>query len=198
MMPKSIIIKSNTKNLIEQLVNELYQYPNIRFLKRKINGEETLVIKCFNYYNNLAIENQKNFYGNYIYLYTCISLLIADLIIENYENIIVSRILNYNYFYFGKPSLSKVLNITNLILDSNSPIENAKEFFLYRKQIILSKLLHNFRKTNYLHLDSFINFSISSYTEYLEEIIDIVIRLFLANSISFEYLNFVIKNMFED
>ena len=86
-MPKSIIIKSNTSKLIEQLVNELSQYPNIRFFKRKINGEETLVIKCFNYYNNLAKENYKNFYGNYIYLYTCVSLLLSDLILENKENI---------------------------------------------------------------------------------------------------------------
>lgn len=197
-MPKSIIIKSNTHNIIEQLVNELYQYPNIRFFKRRINGEETLVIKCFNYYNNLAIENQKNFYGNYIYLYTCLSLLISDLIIETYENTLVKRILNYNYFYFGKPIQNKVLNIINLILDSNSPIENSKEFFLYRKQIILSKLLHNFRKTNYLHLDSFMNFSLASYTEFLEEVIDTIIQLFLSNSTSLEYLNFVIKNMFED
>lgn len=197
-MPKSIIIKSNTNNIIEQLVNELYQYPNIRFFKRRLNGEETLVIKCFNYYNNLAIENKKNFYGNYIYLYTCLSLLISDLIVETYENTLVKRILNYNYFYFGKPIQNKVLNIINLILDSNSPMENSKEFFLYRKQIILSKLLHNFRKTNYLHLDSFMNFSLASYTEFLEEVIDTVIQLFLANSTSLEYLNFVIKNMFED
>ena len=112
-MPKSIIIKSNTNNLIKQLVNELYQYPNIRFFKRKINGEETLVIKCFNYYNNLAIENKKNFYGNYIYLYTCLSLLISDLIVETYENTLVKRILNYNYFYFGNPIQNKVLNIIN-------------------------------------------------------------------------------------
>ena len=56
-MPKSIIIKSNTHNIIEQLVNELYQYPNIRFFKRRINGEETLVIKCFNYYNLTACFN---------------------------------------------------------------------------------------------------------------------------------------------
>ena len=77
-------------------------------------------------------------------------------------------------------------------------IENSKEFLLYRKQIILSSLLHNFRKTNYLHLDSFINFSMTSYIEFLEEIIDMVIQLFLSNSTSLEYLNFVIKNMFED
>ena len=45
-MPKSIIIKSNTTSFIKRLVDELRKYPNIRFLYRKINGEETVVIKC--------------------------------------------------------------------------------------------------------------------------------------------------------
>ena len=57
-MPKSIIIKSNTTSFIKRLVDELRKYPNIRFLYRKINGEETVVIKCYNYYNTFAKENK--------------------------------------------------------------------------------------------------------------------------------------------
>lgn len=196
-MPKSIIIKSNTNTIFISLVSELTKYPNIRFFERKFNGENTLVIKCFNYYNSNAKENYKNFYGNYIYLYTCVSLILSDLIIENCENIIVKRLLNYNYFYFEKISHKKILNILNLILSPNSPLENGQDFLLYRKQIILAELLKNFRKTNYLHIDSFINFSMKRYTEFLAEMIDTVIQLFLSNATSLEYLNFVIKNMFE-
>ena len=99
---KAIIIKSNTDKIINQLVDELSDYPNIRYTFRKINGEKNLVIKCYNYYDKFAKESKKNFYGNYIYLYTCISLLLSDLIIENHEMVLVNRILKYNYFYFGK------------------------------------------------------------------------------------------------
>ncbi len=196
-MPKSIIIKSNTKNIINDLVNELNQYPNIKYIFKKINGENTLIIKCFNYYNKFAVESNKNFYGNYIYLYTCISLILSDLIISKYETIIANRFLRYNYFYFGKYSINKISNIINLMLNPNSPIENSQEFLLYRKQIILSSLLKNFRKTNYLHIDSFINFSMKNYYEFMEEFVDIVIQLFLSNLTSLEYLNFIIKSMFE-
>lgn len=197
MKPKSIIIKSNTKQIIKQLVDELSLYPNIRFFSKKINGEYTVVIKCFNYYNMLSIENEKNFYGNYIYLYTCLSLILSDLIISNYEGILVNRILRYNYFYFGKLKLKRILNIVNLILNPDSPLENSHEFLLFRKQIILSVLLKNFRKTNYIHIDSFINFSLNQYYEFLEEIVYDIIQLFLSNLVSIEHLNFVIKNMFD-
>lgn len=197
-MPKSIIIKSNTTKFLKQLVNELKKYPNIRFLYRKLNGEETIVIKCYNYYNTFAKENKKNFYGNYIYLYTALSLILADLIIEEYEQTLVSRILNYNYFYFGKYTLSKIKNISNLILSPNVIIENSAELLLYRKQIILSLLLKNFRKTNYIHIDSFVNFSLNNYQNFLEEILDMIVELVLANSTSIEYLNLIIRNIFED
>lgn len=197
-MPKSIIIKSNTTSFIKRLVDELRKYPNIRFLYRKINGEKTVVIKCYNYYNTFAKENKKNFYGNYIYLYTALSLILADLIIEEYEENMIKRILNYNYFYFEKYALTKIKNISSLVLTPNSLIENSAELLLYRKQIILSLLLKNFRKTNYLHVDSFINFSLNNYREFLEEILDMIVGLFLTNSTSIEYLNFIIRNIFED
>ena len=197
-MPKSIIIKSNTSNIINDLIDSLYEYPNIKFLSRKITGEKTLVIKCFNYYNKNIMENSKNFYGNYIYLYTCLSLILSDLIIEKYEKTIVKRILHYNYFYFENSSLNKINNIINLILSKDSPIEYSQEFFLYRQQIILSCLLKNFRKTNYIQVDCFINFSMKNYYDFLEEFIEMIIQLFLSNLTSLDYLNYIIKSIFKN
>lgn len=197
-MPKSIIIKSNTDFLIDNLEKILKEYPNIRFFYKKINGEKTIVVKCFNYYNKFAVETQKNFYGNYIYLYTCISLILADLIVEYFETTLINRILKYNYFYFEENKLSKISNITNLILSSNAPIEYSNEFFLYRKQLVLSALLKNFRKTNYLHIDSFINFSLPEYYDFLSEIVDTVVELYLSNLATVDFLSSILKNMFKD
>lgn len=197
-MPKSIIIKSNTNFLIDDLKKVLSEYPNIRFFCKKINGEKTIVIKCFNYYNKQAIESNKNFYGNYIYLYTCLSLILSDLIVAHFETILIHRILKYNYFYFEGNKLSKIANVTNLILSANAPIEYSNEFFLYRKQLVLSSLLKNFRKTNYLHIDSFINFSLPEYYDFLNEIVDTVVELFLSNLVSVDSLNYILKNMFRE
>lgn len=197
MKPKSILIKSNTNRIIKQLVNELSSYPSIRFFHKKINGEQTVIIKCFNYYDSSKEENDKNFYGNYIYLYTCLSLILTDLIILNYETVFVNRILRYNYFYYEKGKLKKISNVADLILNPNSPLENSQELLLYRKQLILAELLKNFHQRNYLQLDGFINFSLSQYNEFLEEVIYNIVQLSIANLISIEHLNFVIKNMFD-
>lgn len=197
MKAKSIIIKSNTSFLSKQLVNELTEYPNIRFFHKKINGENTIVIKCFNYYDRKKKENSKNFYGNYTYLYTCISLILTELIITNYENIFINRILKYNYFYYEKTKLKKISNITNLILTPNNLLENSHELLLYRKQLILASLLRNFHKRNYIYLEGFINFSLSQYIEFLEEIIFNIIQLSISNFFSIDYLNYVIKNMLD-
>ncbi len=197
MKAKSIIVKSNTEHLIKQLGNELSEYPNIRFFNKKINGEYTIVIKCYNYYNKAKIENEKNFYGNYIYLYTCLSLILSDLIIKNYDRTLVNRILRYNYFYYGENKLKKISNLVNLILSTNSPIESSSNLLLYRKQIILASFLKHFRHTNILYLDGFINFSLNDYNDFLEEIIYNIIDLSVSNFISIDHLNFVIKNMFD-
>lgn len=197
MKSKSIIIKSNTNIIFDKLVNELSQYPNIRFFSKKINGEKTLIIKCYNYYNKNQKENINNFYGNYTYLYTCVSLILTDLITINYEHIIVNRILHYNYFYFGKSKLKKINNIISLILNYNSPLENTSELLLYRKQIILATLLKNFHYKNHLQIDGFVNFSMKQYYDFLEELILNVIQLSITNSISIEYLNILIKNIFD-
>lgn len=197
-MPKSIIIKSNTNLLIDNLEKILKEYPNIRFFCKKINGEKTIVIKCFNYYNQFAVESSKNFYGNYIYLYTCVSLILTDLIVEHFENILVKRILRYNYFYFGAKKLSKISNIANLLLSSNAPIEYSNEFFLYRKQLVLSALLKNFRKTNFLQIDGFVNFSLPEYYDFLDEIVDTVVELYMSNLVSVDFLSSILRNMFKE
>lgn len=197
MNPKSIIIKSNTNSIYEQLVNELSTYPNIRFFNKFINGENRIIIKCFNYYNKNKLENKNNFYGNYTYLYTCISLVLTELIISNYEAIFIKRILQYNYFYFKKSKLKKISNIANLVLNPNSPLDETQSILLYRKQIILASLLKNFHKANYIHIDSFVNFSLFEYYEFLEEIIHNIVQLSLSNLMSIESLNFVLKNMFD-
>lgn len=197
MKPKSIILKSNTNFLFQQLVNELSEYPNIRFFHKKWNGENTLVIKCYNYYDKGKEENPQNFYGNYTYLYTCLSLILTDLIIFHYENRMIHRILRYNYFYLSTSKVQKITNIISLILNPHSPLENTYELLLYRKQVILATLLKRFHHTNWIHIDSFINFHLSAYYEFLEEIIFHIVQLAITNVLSIEELNFFIKNMLD-
>lgn len=173
MRPKYIIIKIHSRTFYKLLVRELTNYPRIKFFNRKINGIYTVIIKCQNYYEKLLnISNYENIYSSYIYLYTSISLILSELIIRYYEQKITYQILYSKYGYLHPYELEKIMNITYAVLDSNFPSIESKKLYLYRKDLILNKLLLNFRNRNYIHPDYFAYFKLKDYHEHLENIIE--------------------------
>mgnify|MGYP002315819126 FL=1 len=68
--------------------------------------------------------------------------------------------------------INKISNIVHVVLDSNFPSIESKKLYLYRKDLILNKLLLNFRKRNYIHVDYFAYFKLKDYHNHLENIIE--------------------------
>ncbi len=196
MYPKQIIIKSMSKPFMTLLKNELYDIPSIRFNYHKMNGEYILSIKCCGYYKKFFNTYPSSFYGNYVYLYTSISLLLSKLIISFYEKTLVKRFINLNYFYFKSYEQNQILNIGTYILDPNAPIELSKNLYIKRKEKLLSSLLENFRNKNYINIDAFINFSADEYLCEIESIVDKCVELFLSNLNYLELIEFLLENWF--
>ena len=164
MNPKLIIIKIHSRTFYKLLVSELTNYKRLKFYHKKINGIYTVVIKCQAYYENLFnTKIEPNIYLSYIYLYTSVSLILSELIIKFFEQKITYQILSSKYKY---------LPIVHVVLDSNFPSIESKKLYLYRKDLILNKLLLNFRKRNYIHVDYFAYFKLKDYHNHLENIIE--------------------------
>lgn len=173
MLPKFIIIKIHSAIFFRLFVRELTNYPKIKFFYKKINGIFTVIIKCQKYYETVLHTKEKpKIYLNYIYLYTNISLILSELIIHFYEGKITRQILTSKYYFLPRHEWTNFSNITHAVLDSNYPSIDSKKLYLYRKDLILNKLLLNFRKKNYLHVDSFVYFKLSDYHNHLEDIIE--------------------------
>lgn len=172
MQPKFIIIKIHSKTFYKLLIRELTNYKRIKFFSKKINGIYTVVLKCQKYYENILNSDITNIYLSYIYLYTSVSLILSELIIRYFEQKITHQILSSKYGYLSKYEMSKVTNITRAVLDSNYPSIESKKLYLYRKDLILNKLLLNFRKCNYIYTDYFAYFKLNDYHEHLENIIE--------------------------
>lgn len=201
---KKIIIKTLNKQLNTDFCKLLSNYPKIRFFNKKINGVFITVIKCHNYYSSLYLfsnlkENDisKNIYGNYIYLYTNISLILSELIINYFEKIIVSRLIDTYYFYFSNSEIKKIKNISSILLDPNFPSDNSRKLYLYKKELILNKLLLNFRKQNYLTIEAFVNFSLDNYYFFLDDIIEKAAHIYFSNSNHSDLINFILNNLFK-
>ena len=197
MTPKQILIKSLSNKLLNQLDMELSSIPSIRYNYKKINGIYTISIKCFNYYEYFCCAPSASFYGSYIYLYTNISLILSSLIISLYEPILVDRNINQNYFYFDFNEQTKIKEITNSILDPNYPTSVNLKLYMYRKGILLNSLINNFRKKNYLNVDSFINFSASDYTIEVESAVDKAVELYLCDMNYSDFLKMFFEKWFK-
>ena len=181
MSAKSILIKTSSKSLYNLIIAELNQSPKINFFSKKINGIYNLTIKCNDYYSFLSLPTSKSIYGNYIFLYSSISIILSDLLINLYEFQIAKRFINSQYFYFPKTILNQLNNLSSLVLSDNLPDSSENELYLFRREILLHELLNNFQKQNYIFVDSFINFSAPHYHETLEYILSTSVELILSN-----------------
>lgn len=173
MNPKFIIIKIYSKSFYKILIRRLTEYNRIHFVSKKINGLYTIFIKCESYYTNiLKTTGYRNIYQTYIYLYTNLSIVLSELIIESYELKIAHQILMSQHPYLSNYQKSKIQNILQAVLDSNFPSSESKKLYLYRKDLILNKLLLNFRKCNYIYPEHFAFFKLPNYHEHLENIVE--------------------------
>lgn len=202
MQPKKIIIKTLNLKLNNEFCNALSNYPRINFFNKKINGEYITVIKCYNYYKdikcfNFSYQNEyvKSIYGNYIYLYTNISLILSELIIKIFEKNITYHLINDYYLCFSNAELDKIKRISNLILDPNFPSDNSRKLYLYKKQLILNKLLLHFRNQNHLTIEAFANFSLSDYYDFLDDVIEKAAHIYFSNSNHVDLINFILNNL---
>ena len=173
MNSKFIIIKIQSEIFYTLLIRRLTEYKHIHFVSKKINGTYTIAIKCEKFYNNiLKCDINDNIYKSYIYLYTNISLILSELIIEFYELKITHQILYSQYKYLSSYKKYKIHNILQAVLDVNFPSLESRKLYLYRKDLILNKLLLNFRNCNYIYPEHFAFFKLPNYHEHLENIVE--------------------------
>lgn len=190
--PKKIIIKTLYSKLNNEFCKILKTYPKIKFFSKKINGEYITVIKCSNYYNALKPDD---LYGSYIYLYTNISLILSELIIKYFEKSFIKHLLNNYYFYFSESEMQKIKNISFMILDPNYPSDNSRKLYLYKKDLILNKLLLNFRNRNHLIIEGFANFSLDNYSFFLDDVIEKAAHIYFSNTEHIDLINFILNNL---
>lgn len=195
MQPKKIIIKTLYKKLNCAFCNTLKKYPRINFFNKKINGQYVTTIKCSNYYD--CSSNFDNVYGSYVYLYTSISLILSELIIDFFEAHFISFLINDYYFYFSNKEKSRIKNISSILLDSNFPSDSSKKLYLYKKDLILSKLLTNFRHRNHISIEGFANFGLDNYFSFLDDVIEKSAHVYFSDSDTSLLINFILNNFFK-
>ena len=167
-MFKSICIKTNKSQDISYILEELehLDLDNLYFSCKKFKHYTNIII----HYKGIPIS---------IFFYS-ISKILTYLVLDLYENLILEKLIDLDYFYFSPSEQDEILNICI----NNLNYENSLDRF----QDIQNSFFDYFQENKRINLSGFINFRLFNYIKYLDSIIDICVNKFIINK---EYLEFV-------
>lgn len=165
---KSICIKSNNTKTLSYIINELENF----------NVSDTY-FSCnkFTNFQNIIIHYK----GKNLYLFlSSLSKILSYLVLDLYENIIIKKLISYDYFYFSHSEQKKILSLC---------IDNLNyEDSLNRLEILQSSFFKYLNENKNLNLNGFISFRLSKYIKSLDSVVDICVNKFVIDR---EYLEFV-------
>lgn len=165
---KSYCIKTNNEKIIHYLLDKI----------EKINFEHIYYCsKEFKIYKNVIIH----YTGEKMDEFICfVADLISNLIIEFYEEKILSRIINSNYFYFDDEE-KKII------------FENCKGFCRIeseeKKEILYQAIEEYIKENQAIVLEGIINFRIQEYIKTLDNIVDMAVNQYIIEKEYTEFIN---------
>ena len=165
---KSYCIKTNNDKIINYLLDKI----------EKINFEYIYYCnKEFKIYKNVIIH----YVGDDIDGFICfVSELLSNTIIDFYEEKIINRIINSNYFYFDDYEKIK-------ILENSKELCKAEE--VEKKEKIYMAIESYVRENKSIVLDGIINFRISEYVKILDNIVDMAVNQYIIEKEYTEFIN---------
>lgn len=150
---KSICLKTNNEEVIKFIIKNLEK-----------NFEDIVISSNkFKIFKNVIVhykgDNEKNFLIK-------ISELISQIIEIFYEEKILDKIIDENYFYFEDFEKEVILKICEKI------IELQEANLAYKKEILKGLVYEYFLDNKIMILDGFINFRTKPYLEVLDYVVD--------------------------
>ncbi len=167
---KSLCIKNNNQEIISYLSQKL---STLNLDSLSISHHQ------FKIYNNIIVHYTD---VNYDLFYDKISSVLTDTIIEFYQDKLLRRILEYNYFYFTGHEKRKILDLANEFINDDSISSKDNYFSIYYS------ILDYISENKSIILDGFVNFRLQNYIKNLDYIIDISVNKFLIEK---EYNEFI-------
>ena len=169
---KSFCIKTNNNKIIDYLLKNIENIPleNIYFINKHFKIYENVIIHYKGQYEELFL--------NYL------SQILSNTIINYYEQNLIKKIINYNYFYFD--DFEKKL-IENNCYDFIANDENSD--LKYRKEEINVNILNYIKDNKTLILNGFVNFRVPEYIKTLDYVVDFSVNKYIIEKEYTEFIN---------
>lgn len=167
---KSLCIKTNNEDIISSLFQNL---STLNLDSARISQNR------FKVYNNVIIHYVGT---DYELFYDRVASILTDTIIEFYQEKLLKRILEYNYFYFTSSEKKKILGLAKDFIADDDLSSEDNYFSIYYP------FLDYITENKSIVLDGFVNFRLQTYMKNLDYIIDISVNKFLIEK---EYNEFI-------
>lgn len=167
---KSLCIKTNNEDIISSLFQNL----------STLNLDSAHISQNrFKVYNNVIIHYVGT---DYELFYDRVASILTDTIITFYQEKLLKRILEYNYFYFTSSEKKKILSLAKDFIADDDLSSEDNYFSIYYP------FLDYITENKSIVLDGFVNFRLQTYMKNLDYIIDISVNKFLIEK---EYNEFI-------
>lgn len=117
-----------------------------------------------------------------------IACALADLILSQWEQLILKQILRENYYYFGSEEQKTIFCLTLEHINREQGLDTEDLSRVRRKSRILKKLLEFLRYHNQIIIEGFIRFRLKEYTKSLHKAVDKAVDDYLQEK---EYMEFI-------
>jgi putative sporulation protein YtxC len=134
----------------------------------------------FKHYNNIIIHYIGNDASNFFY---SLSDTLSTAILEFYEDKLVKRIINSNYFYFTDIEKKNILDTCINVLKNEDYVN-----FEDRQTSIFSSINSYISENKCILLDGFVNFRLNDYLKTIDSTVDYSVNKFLIER---EYNEFI-------
>lgn len=174
----SLCIKTNKTNIINYLIDNI----------AKINLEDIVFVKKdFSKYSNVIVHYLGNTVSEF---YNELSSIITDCIIDNYEDLIIHKLLLLNYFYFDDNDLDIIeQNCLDILCNKYANISSIQNDVIDRKHYLWTSVLKYISSNKSILLDGFVTFRTSDYINCIESIVDFSVNKFVINREYTEFIN---------
>ena len=164
---KSYGIKTQSEEMTTYLLNEIskIEFPNIYYCNKSFKIYENVIL----HYKEDKIEEFKKVVSN----------LLTDTVIKFYQESIIKRIINVNYFYFDD-------------FERNIIYEECKELLKQDEEEIRKSIFDRIKKyikdNRNIVLEGVVNFRLEEYIKILDNIVDIAVNKYIIEK---EYKEFI-------
>lgn len=167
---KSICLKTNNPQILDYLQEELnlIVLDNVYFSNNEFKNYKNIIVHYTGNDNSLFLDK--------------ISSLLSFLVIYEFEESILKRLIFQNYFYFSLSERRKILeNCFDIVIEDENYIK-AKYTILFK---CFKQYLCNHKS---IILTGFINFKLTDYIDLLSKIVDDAVNSFIIEK---EYMEFI-------